>query len=67
MNAKTVPIDVINSMPDSSPLEETDCNMASMDMIIMSSITATPRIMIDASSLIIPSSSNMRITITGCY
>jgi hypothetical protein len=38
--------------------------MASIDIIIMSSITATPRIIVVASSLIMSSYSKMRITIT---
>ena len=37
---------------------------ANIDMIIISSITATPRIIVEASSFIIPSSSKIRITIT---
>ena len=65
MNANTVPTAIARlGNNDTWPVEPTDCNIANIEMIMISSITATSRIIVDASSFIISNSSNIRITIT---
>ena len=64
INAKVIPTETPTSGIDKPPVELTDCNIASIEITIMSSIIATPRIRIEDSSFIIPSSSNTLMTIT---
>ncbi len=64
MNASTRPIEMAISSIARPPLTATDWNTASRETIMISSITATPKSSTDALSLIMPSSSSTRITIT---
>lgn len=65
MKANTVPTDTTKlENNDTCTVNPTECKIANIEMIIMSSIIATPKIIVDASVLIISNSSKTRITIT---
>ena len=69
MNANTVPTETTrlgndDDDDDTLPVDPTDWRMANIDIIMMSSITATPNIIEDASCFIRSNSSSILITMT---